>query len=84
MKQNHKSPKTIYINGFEVPEPCTKGIEYGIDYYVPCFNNERNWEHYRCYDDEQYYLHLKKGIVHNNVDSAIAHTKALLSFKQEK
>lgn len=74
-------PKTININGFEVPEPLREKPERDTDYYVPTisdfnsFINEYTWE--GDHIDNKFF---SKGFIHLTEDAAELHAKALLSF----
>jgi len=78
--QYRRKPRTININGFEVPEPVRQILPYESIYYVPDIGHpeaslESMWQ-----DDEIDIHRLDQGIVHLNNDAAIAHAKALTSF----
>ena len=75
-----RKPKTININGFDVPMPLSVKPELGSMYYaaIPTsldFYNENEWENdavdIRCFE---------RGFCHLDKQSAIDHAKALLSF----
>lgn len=69
-------PKTIKINGYEVPEPVRTAPDKGTTYYFPIIN-------YSCnrWDDDSYDNNcLKAGLIHLTKEAAIQHAKALLSF----
>ena len=81
------APKTININGHEVPEPLREVPEYGTDYFFPYFgyidrysssNWRSNWQGNLIDFDR-----LKIGFVHLTAKAAIAHAEALMSFTQE-
>lgn len=73
-------PKTILINGFEVPKPARE-LKHGQAYYSPVlgytgltvldgFNSGSKSDKHR----------LENGLCHLTEEAAIAHAKALLSF----
>jgi len=76
-------PKTININGHEVPEPLREAPEYGTTYFYPYFCDiirslSSNWKG-DLVDENQ----LKVGFVHLTEKAAIKHAEALLSFTKE-
>jgi len=75
-----RKPRTILINGIEVPEGIKSEPKYGTRYYMPNLQDITDV----CYstwdgnsDDKNW---LKLGIVHLNEEAAIKHAEALLSF----
>lgn len=79
------APKTININGHEVPEPVREPLGDGCVYYIPAFDNTRlctfcsHWS-----GDSIDLLWLSRGLIHLTPEAAEAHAKALLSFTQIK
>ena len=76
-------PKTININGFEVPEPVKEPLEVMQDYYSPMFptGNVASlvWVGNRIDMD-----FFNAGMIHLTKEAAIQHAKALLSFTEVK
>ena len=73
-------PRTITVNGFEVPEPMRGNPKKGSTYYVPspsdcCMFFTVEW----CNDDDDNYW-LSIGLCHATQESAIAHAKAMLGI----
>jgi hypothetical protein len=73
-------PKTININGYEVPEPCRGPFKLGELYWCVCldfgsFVLEHEWDG-GAVDLEL----LEKGLIHKTKEAGTAHAKALLSF----
>lgn len=73
-------PKTITVNGFEVPEPVRESLSYDDFYYVICldaddFSLNESWD-----NNEKDFLWLSRGIIHLTKDAAIAHAKAMLGI----
>lgn len=74
-------PKTLVINGHEVPEPVREPLNEGDVYYrvdvpsITCLT----WGN-DSYDTEM----LRRGLIHLTKEAAIAHTSALLSFTEMK
>lgn len=73
-------PRTININGFEVPEPLRHEPSDGTDYYVLDMSevSEMKWT-----SDVSEYQWLKAGIIHLTREAAEKHLEALLSFTKE-
>lgn len=75
-----RKPRTININGFEVPEPYRGELVEGQKYYYPAITKNHHvsvlfWGDY--INDN----HIKnKGFLHLNEEAARIHAKALLSF----
>jgi hypothetical protein len=72
-------PRTISINGFDVPEPCREALEYGDFYYIASITAmdilPSQWQ-----NDNIDLKQLSQGIVHLTKEAAEQHRKALLSF----
>ena len=78
-----RKPRTININGHEVPEPVRGPLKDGEDYYFPdLFEAEMSISTYWNGDNSDYRL-LKHGLIHITKDAAVAHAEALLSFTQK-
>ncbi len=81
MVQYRRKPKTININGRELPEPIKEQLNYGAIYYLPNLRKTRfnilTWLN----DDFDHYA-LKKGIVCRTKEDAIAYADAFLSFTE--
>jgi len=78
--QYRRKPKTININGIEVPEPERKALEDETKYFVPNLDGGFRSVEYRWNNDSTDYRLLSLGLVHKTKEAAIAHTDALLSF----
>ncbi len=77
-----RKPRTITVNGIEVPEPIREEPKVGEKYFLvnlasPTLVNYYSWSHHR--DDNEW---LNKGLVHLTEEAAIAHAKALLAPSQ--
>lgn len=80
-KHNYRlKPRTININGFEVPEPLRNIPPCGTEYFLIDFLkvNDMTWTNY---DDELNWL--KAGLIHLTRENAEKHLEALLSFTKE-
>lgn len=75
-------PKTININGHEVPEPVREPLENGQEYYFQEITAEYLVDT-SCWGDTSCdkFL-LNSGLIHLTREAAEAHAKALLSFTQ--
>lgn len=77
-------PKTININGHEVPEPMREKPEINSKYWIPSALSE-DWVDWFSYIDNDFGNRLlDKGLCHATKEAAIAHAKALFSFTEEK
>jgi hypothetical protein len=75
-----RKPKTISINGFDVPMPITVKPKPGQIYYVSSIVNINFFDKHIWADDKNDNTWLSLKICHLDADSAIIHAKALLSF----
>ncbi len=71
-------PKTILVNGFEVPEPMREAPEEGVPYFIASVSGEVfsyivTWE--RSHSNW-----LERGICHLTKEAAITHAKAMLGI----
>ena len=78
--QYRRKPRTININGFEVPEPMREAPEVGTAFYVPNLSepdnpNKSGW--HQCYLKQGW---LCSGLAHASREAAVIHAEALLSF----
>ena len=76
-------PKTININGFEVPEPVKTPLKYNTVYSIPSITQlegrffQRTW-----FNDNIDHYYLNSGLIHLTKEAAELHAKALLSFTE--
>jgi hypothetical protein len=77
-----RKPRTININGFEVPEPVREPLEYGQEYYIPTIAGDLMVAALFAWYDNDHDRWLEKGIIHLTKEAAEIHAKALLSFTQ--
>lgn len=73
-------PKTITVNGFEVPEPMREEPEHRQMVYLAHaahfdFNLDFTWQRDNCAVNW-----LSRGLIHSTKESAIAHAKAMLGI----
>ena len=72
-------PKTININGFEVPEPCRVNLTKGETYFLVSTSDKETQE--SEWDDDKHDIRwLRAGLIHKTREAAELHLKALLSF----
>ena len=73
-------PRTITVNGFEVPEPVREAPEIGSRYWIAtttshALSGDAVWN-----ADIADLLWLSRGICHTTKEAAIAHAKAMLGI----
>lgn len=75
-----EEPKTIKVNGFDVPEPMREAPADDTKYYVPCVG-ARNWFDSYMWDGDDFDVRfLQRGVVHSTKEAAVAHAKAMLGI----
>ena len=77
-----RKPRTILINGHEVPEPQRTPLKYGEEYWtlsLVCGATSLRWE-----DDYTDFVYLKNGFVHLTKEAAEKHFNALKSFTAQE
>lgn len=76
------NPRTININGFDIPEPQKSALHQGTEYFVPALNSQFGNITHRLtwHDSDNDELYLKNGLVHLTEEAAQIHNAALLSF----
>lgn len=76
-------PRTININGFEVPEPVSEALENHTEYFKVELGYDELCDNYMWCGDasDEHWLHL--GIIHLTKEAAQFHAKALLSFTKK-
>ena len=76
-------PRTININGFEVPEPLRDAPSDGETCYIVNLTENRAYCVILCGTFSLCQQWLKSGIIHSTKEAAEIHLKALLSFTQQ-
>jgi hypothetical protein len=76
-------PKTININGYEVPEPIRVKPRVGDIYYTASLTNEMI-DSYFFADDTIDNRWLRQGLLHKTKEAAELHLEALLSFTKHE
>lgn len=78
-----RKPRTININGHEVPEPVREPLKDKQDYYITRLSHDRMYSLYAWESDCVDHYFLENGLIHLTQEAAIAHAKALLSFTKK-
>lgn len=78
-----RKPKTININGFEVPEPVREPLKLDSIYYIPAFYIDDKYSLLPWEGSKSDLYALNNGLIHLTKDAAILHAKALLSFTKK-
>jgi len=78
--QYRRKPKTININGHEVPEPYRGEMSLGVYYYTPILWGQTGYDIYTWDDASSDKTFKSKGLIHLSKEAAIAHANALISF----
>lgn len=73
-------PKTKLVNGFEVPAPETKELEYHTGYYLASTITEHFYRDEVWNDHHNDKLWLERGLVFLNKEDAIATAKAMMGI----
>jgi hypothetical protein len=74
-------PKTININGHEIPEPVREPLTKGQSYFIPDLATRGAGScEWLWHGDTPDLLWLERGLVHLTKEAAKAHAEALLSF----
>lgn len=73
-------PKTIKVNGFDVPAPMSKAPERGAKFYNPSICYYDYFDVGEWIGDGNNNMWLSRGLVHSNKSAAIAHAKAMLGI----
>lgn len=80
-------PKTININGFEVPEPVKQPLPNTTIYFIPnlsaLIDTDAITDDFGWRSDDNDFLFLSRGIIHLTREAAELHAKALLSFTRK-
>ena len=76
-------PKTIMVNGFEVPEPLSL-ISKGETYSIPAIDSEYLCSTTNWYDGPGDIMFMERGMCHSTPEAAIAHAKAMLGIAPSK
>ena len=77
-----RKPKTIWINGYEVPEPHRVPLKEGEEYWV--ISLARGTAILRWCDDDVDTSYLENGFVHLTEEAAEKHFEAIKSFTAQE
>lgn len=80
--QYRRKPKTITVNGVEVPEPIREELKNIERYYLAYPISEELYAEYYWTGAKPDKLWLEKGLIHSTKEAAIAHAKAMLAPSQ--
>ncbi len=82
-RQYRRKPRTININGFEVPSPLRDLPNDGETCYIVNLAEDKVYATV-WYSAQSFFKQwLKSGIIHRTKEAAEIHLKALLSFTQQ-
>ena len=76
-----RKPKTIMINGYDVPEPQRVPLKDGEEYWTLTLSRIIRLRWFNDEDDRDF---LKRGIVHLTKEAAEKHREAITSFTMKK
>lgn len=76
------APRTIIVNGVEVPAPEKDALKHGQKYCIPAFGTELMHAEYEWCGDSADFEYLKNGLVYLTAEDAIARAKAMLITKE--
>lgn len=82
--QIRRKPKTIKVNGFDVPEPYLVMPKKGTRYYMPAIGEYSLFVELLIDNDSYDHLVFEREIMHKTVKAAIAHAKAMLGIDPNK
>lgn len=75
-----EEPKTIKVNGFDVPEPMREAPAVTTRYYMAYPAGTAYYEGDRWDGTDYDLLWLSRGLLHSTKEAAVAHAKAILSI----
>ena len=82
-RQYRRKPRTININGFEVPSPLRNPPKDGEICYIVNLTEDKVYATVWHSAQPFFKQWLKSGIIHRTEEAAALHLKALLSFTQQ-
>ncbi len=74
-----RKPRTITVNGIEVPKPMRIKPKKGAVYFIPHQYEEELYMEFDWDDDRNDNLWLERGLCHATAEAAIAHAKAMIA-----
>lgn len=72
------APRTIRVNGVEVPAPEKVAPEKGSTYYIPDIGVDTFYYEHKWFNDRFDLKNLERGLIYRNTEDAIARAKAML------
>lgn len=72
-----RKPRTILVNGYEVPEPVREAPKIGHGYYFASVNMRDFFGHLLWGEDNIDRFNLERGLVHHSREAAQAHGRAM-------
>lgn len=75
-----EEPKTIKVNGFDVPEPMRELIPVGTPFYLADATVSKYYSEFYWTAAESDTTWLARGLLHDTVEAAVAHAKAMLGI----
>lgn len=83
LTQYRRKPRTININGFDVPEPVREPLKYGVAYYIPDIGGyPSKYGSFLWSGDIYNTICLNRGMIHLTQEAAEIHARAILSFTE--
>lgn len=80
-RQYRRKPRTININGIDVPEPLRVAPENGVMVWMVVVSMETSVTSYRYYSSDPCFTRcIIRGVLHLTEQAARTHAEALLSF----
>ena len=73
-------PRTIKVNGLDVPEPVSNNITYGASYFSAALESRDFFSRSTWTDSNVDHGRLSRGLIHLTKEAAIAHAKAMLGI----
>lgn len=79
-QEYRRKPKTIKVNGFDVPEPLKAATARQKVWLAMCTHAEfADWYHF-CVEEAWKPRALKRGLFHATKEAAVVHAKAMLGI----
>lgn len=78
------APRTIMVNGVEVPAPESVAPPKGATYYIPTTDTDELWSERWNQAVKVTTRHIERGLVYLDKESAIARAKAMLITQEVK
>lgn len=77
-------PRTIIVNGFEVPEPMRVAPYFNTEYYLAAQTTDAFVAQFKWSGVGVDKLWLSRGLCHSTKEAAIAHAKAMLGISPDE